>query len=1002
MRKCGRIWLCGLSAVVILLALAACSVNKNTATSRRWQEFTTRYNVYYNGSEHYNEQLKTMEKGYQDDYSRRVLMHPAEAHSDPKMTKPAGDFKRTIEKMQKAIQLHSITKKPKKRASTPKDKEFRAREEFNPFLHNAWLMMGRAQYYSGDFLGAASTFFYISRHFKWLPNVVDEAKLWQVRSYLAMDWLYEAENILAHIHRDKLGTSALQQLYDFDRADYLVRSGNGEEAVPFLTKAAQAASGAQKNRLYFLLGQVQRDLGNKQQAYQAFAQAGKGASTDYRTKFNARIAQSEVFQGSNIKGEVNALKAMARYQRNKEYLDQIYYAIGNLYLSRKDTTKAEENYALAIEKSVNNGINKALPQLALGGLYFTKHDYVKAQPLYSEAVPALPESYPDYKKLKLRSDVLDELATYSGNVQLQDSLLTLSKLSEEEQLKVCQRLAEEYVKKQKEEEEEARRQEALAEANALGAETAAGKDKTSQFTMNSDKSWYFYNAQTKASGKTEFQRRWGSRKNEDDWRRRNKNTFSFDDYETEDDDAESKADGLATDSVSDEQKEALAAQSDPAKPEYYLKDIPHTEQEINNANDIIQEGLYNMAVILKDKLEDFPESRRTFDELNTRYPDNIYRLDAYYNLYLMDVRQNRTAEAEKYRQLIVSDFPDSPYGQAMTDPAYFDNLKKMDEVQEQMYEQAYQAYLNDDNARVHALTAEMEETYPLSKVLPKFVFIDALSYVTDKDDEKFKARLTELLQKWPDTDMTTMASDMLGYLRAGRKLNAGGGNTRGMLWETRLTNSEDGETTMADGTPANFDLDPNKPQLLVLAFPLDSISPNQLLFDVARHNFSSFVVKDFDLEQMNFGNVGLLIVKGFANLKELEHYRTVLARDDNFSLPESVRPIMIGVDNFELLLREGRSFEEYFRFEEDAVMREKEKLEHPDSPDNIQDESEEGLQPQEDLEESDMEAEENSEEEVRPEAQGESRTTEPESEPDIPTIRENEEAPENQNKEIDY
>lgn len=983
MRYFARISAWCVLSVALLLMAAACSVNKNTATSRRWQEFTTRYNVYYNGSEHYKEQLKAMEKGYQDDYSRRVLMHPAEAHSDPKMTKPTGDFKRTIEKMQKAIQLHSITKKPKKRTSSPKDKAFRAREEFNPFLHNAWLMMGRAQYFNGDFLGAASTFFYISRHFKWLPNVVDEAKLWQVRSYLAMDWLYEAENILVHIHRDKLGTSALQTLYDFDQADYLVRSGKGAEAVPFLTRAAEKASGSQKNRLWFLLGQVQRDLGNKGQAYQAFAKASKGASTDYRTKFNARIAQSEVYTGSNIKGEVNALKGMARYQRNREYLDQIYYAIGNLYLSRGDSTKAEENYALAIEKSVNGGINKALPQLALGSIYFRQHDYVKAQPLYSEAVPVLPETYPDYKKLKLRSDVLDELATFSGNVQLQDSLLDLSKMPEEEQMKVCERLAQEYVKKQKEAEEEARRQEAVAEANAQG-NPAAGKDGPSQFTMNTDKSWYFYNTQTKAAGKTEFQRRWGSRKNEDDWRRRNKNTFSFDETESEIEEGEEQDEGLATDSVSDEQKEALAAQADPAKPEYYLKDIPKTEQEIKNSNDIIQEGLYNMGVILKDKLEDFAEARRTFAELDARYPDNIYRLDAYYNMYLMDVRQDRTADAEKYRNLIVSEFPDSPYGQAMKDPAYFDNLRRMDRVQEQKYEQAYEAYLNNQNARVHELTAEMEKDFPLSKVLPKFVFIDALSYVTDKDEEKFKERLTELLQKWPDTDMTTMASDMLGYLKSGRKLNSGGGNTRGMLWETRLTNEGDGTATNADGTPANFDLDPDKPQLLVLAFPLDSISPNQLLFDVARHNFSSFVVKDFDLEQMNFGNVGLLIIKGFANMKELEHYRTVLARDDNFSLPPAVRPIMIGVSNFELLLREGRSFEEYFRFEQDAVMREKEKLEHPEGEPGEGGEEvpiEEGAETAPDTEPApETEAEPPAESEPEPAEPATTETTEPETE----------------------
>lgn len=924
--------------VALLLAVpmifaCACSTSKNTASSRRWQAFTTRYNVYYNGSEHYKEQLKSMEQSYQDDYSRRVLMHPAEAHADPKMTKPSGDFKRTIEKMQKAIQLHSITKKPKKRTSTPKDKAFRAREEFNPFIHNAWLMMGRAQYYNGDFLGAASTFFYISRHFKWLPNVVDEAKLWQVRSYLALDWLYEAENILTHIKRDKLASKSLQELYDFDRANYLVRSGQKAEAVSFLAGAAKSAHGSQRNRLYYLLGQVQKDLGNKQQAYEAFAQAGKGSGTDYRTKFNARIAQSEVFTGTDINKEVKALKAMARYQRNNEYQDQIYYAIGNLYLTRKDSVNAEKNYALAIEKSVNGGINKALAQLALGALYFQKHDYVKAQPLYSEAVPALSDNYPGYKAIKLRSDVLDELATYSGNVQLQDSLLALSKLPEEEQLKVAERLAAEYVKKQKEAEEEARRQEALAEAAAQGDPIAGKDNQPNRFQMNTDKSWYFYNAQTKAAGKTEFQRRWGARKLEDDWRRRNKNTFSFEDTDTSDEDENGSV--AANDSIPEEQKQILEAQSDPGKPEYYLKNIPHTELEVKNANDIVQEGLYNLGVILKDKLEDFKEARSTFNDLDKRYPDNIYRLDVYYNMYLMDVRQNNAAGAETWRQLIIKDFPDSPYGQAMEDPAYFDNLRRMDEVQEQMYQQAYEAYLSDDNERVHRLTAEMEEKYPLSKILPKFVFIDALSYVTDKDEGKFKDRLSELLQKWPDTDMTSMASDMLKYLNAGRKLNSGGGNMKGMLWETRLTNDNGPEGTLPDGTPANFDLDPNKPQLLVLAFPLDSISPNQLLFDVARHNFSSFVVKDFDLEQMNFGNVGLLIIKGFANMKELEHYRTVMARDDTFTLPEQVRPIMISVANFELLLREGRSFEEYFRFEQDATMRQKEQLEHSSDEDSV-------------------------------------------------------------------
>lgn len=114
---------------------------------------------------------------------------------------------------------------------------------------------------------------------------------------------------------------------------------------------------------------------------------------------------------------------MTRYDRNKEYLDQIYYAIGNLYLSRRDTVNAIANYEEAVEKSTRNGIDKAMTQLTLGGLYYDLGDYVKAQPCYSEALPLIPDTYPDYKMLKRRSDNLDELAVYAQNVTLQDSLL---------------------------------------------------------------------------------------------------------------------------------------------------------------------------------------------------------------------------------------------------------------------------------------------------------------------------------------------------------------------------------------------------------------------------------------------------------------------------------------------------------------------------------------------------------------------------------------------------
>ncbi len=905
-----------------VMLVSSCSPKKNTAASRKYQEFITRYNIYYNGDTHFKETLADMESKYEDDYSRFVFMHPIEAKSDETAPQPSGNFDRSIEKAQKAIQIRSIKKKPKKKAgksSDPKYKEWMKRDEYNPFLHNAWMMMGRSQYYNGDFLGAASTFFYVSRHFTWLPATVTESKLMQALSYVSLGWQFEAEMILTRIKPDELTSKKLKGLYNYVYADYQIHADDYQAALPYLLEAVKNASGAQKTRLNFLLGQVYARLGDKDAAYKAYKAAGSSSSATYRTKFNARIKQSEVYTGADIEPEVKALRRMTRYDRNKEYLDQVYYAIGNLYLSRGDTLKAIENYELANKESTRNGVDKAINQITLGNLYFLQHNYEKAQPNYSEAVPQLPKTYPGYDAIKRRSDVLDELAVYSQNVNLQDSLLRLSAMTPEQQLEVVNKIIDELKKREKEEEEAAKREEYLANQAAQGS-NLNNNNSPNSFTINSDNSWYFYNTATKNAGKTEFQKRWGSRKLEDDWRRRNKASFNLSDFESdssdgEDDEAESKDEGenaAENSEMSEEELEKAKRAEDPHYPEYYLAQIPSTDEEKATSHEVIQEGLYNMGVILKDKLEDYGASLDEFNRLLGEYPDNVYRLDIYYNLYLMFMRQGDIAAAEKYRQLILSDFPESKYGVAMRDPAYLDNLKRMDERQQAMYDNALEAYFDNSNTQVHKAYAEMSELYPMSKLMPKFMFLHALAYVTEQKPDEFNAVLKEMLERYPDTDLAPVASEWLKGMAKGRKLQAGtSGNLRGMIWDLHLSN--DSTFTEAEG-PAQFELNPDTKQLLIFTFATDSVSSNQLLYEIARHNFRSFVVKDFDLEQMNFGRLGMIIIRGFDNMEELNHYRSVMAASPEFHIPAGVRPIAISDDNFSKLLSEGRTFDEYFRY----------------------------------------------------------------------------------------
>ena len=152
--RLGHMMLRIVTAVLAVVALGACSPRKNTAATRNYQAFITRYNIHYNGETHFNETLADMESKYEDDFSRLLFIHPIEAKTDESAPQPWGDFTRSIEKAQKAIQVRSIKKKPAKKAGKSRDPKYKAwmkREEYNPFLHNSWMLRPQASITTATF-----------------------------------------------------------------------------------------------------------------------------------------------------------------------------------------------------------------------------------------------------------------------------------------------------------------------------------------------------------------------------------------------------------------------------------------------------------------------------------------------------------------------------------------------------------------------------------------------------------------------------------------------------------------------------------------------------------------------------------------------------------------------------------------------------------------------------------------------------------------------------------
>ena len=690
----------------MVLLLWSCSTKKNTKASRFYHSFTSRYNIYYNGKTSFDEALKSMETGYKESYSEMIHMYPISAQpKDKKET--GGPFDRAIEKGNKAIKLHSIKAKPAKKPgwrNDPKQRALQEQEEYNPFLKKCWLLIGQGQFYNADFLQASATFSYIARHYSHDEEVVAEARLWQARCYSEMDWFYESEDILGKLNTNGIPRKNLNQ-YAAVYADYLVKSKQYEDAIPYFKTAIKSEkSKLQRTRMKYLLGQIYAAQDQDGLAYKMFNEVAK-ASPPYELEFAARIRQTEVFSGANYQKVVKMLQRMAKSDKNKDYLDQVYYALGNVYLNREDTANAIKNYELGIEKSTQNGLEKAICQIKLGDIYFTMRDYVKAQPCFSGALSGIQKEYKDFKRVSKLSAVLDELVVHVEAVHLQDSLQTLAKMPETERLAVIDKIIEQVKKEEEEAKALAEKEAYLADQAAKGTGINRPGTETGGIvlpTASGGTSFYFYNPSTVSQGKAQFQRKWGRRTLEDNWRRRKKEMSTFnEDAQEEGEMAETAAgaigpDGqpLPTDSLEAGLPEVAA--DDPKSREYYLQQLPFTQEDVDASNIIIEDGLYNMAMIYKDKLEDLPLSIEAFEELERRFPDNSHRLESYYQVYLMALRTGNTSLAAEYKTKMINAFPNEDYTIAISDPNYEYNIRMMDSVQDSIYQQTYNSYLASD------------------------------------------------------------------------------------------------------------------------------------------------------------------------------------------------------------------------------------------------------------------------------------------------------------------
>ena len=860
----------GLSIVILL---SSCSTQKNTRATRSFHQMKVKYNILYNGNIAYEEGLKAIRDANTDDYSQILNLYPVSNHAAAESS--ASHMDKTIEKCRKCIKLHSIKAKPKrdpKRSNDPKYKLWLKSEEFNANMGLAWIRLGEAEFHKGDFLGAVSTFNYIIRHYENAPDIIAQSQLWIARAYAEMDWQYEAEDMLKRVQQDALNKRHAK-LYSAVKADVLLHGKQYKAAIPFVKLALPH----EKRKIYrprfaYVLGQLYELEGNKSAAIDAYKSVIRMAPSN-EMEFNARIRIAEL-EGSKA---LHKLRTMTKQSKNKDRLDRIYGTMGNIHLQQHDTTKALEMYQLAIEQSTQGGSCKAEILIRAGDIYYERCAYVKAQPCYREAITILTAEDEQYARLQKRSEVLDELILAYDQVQLQDSLQRLSHMTEEEQRAIAEKIVADLI--------EAEKADSIQQAQAA-RETARGNEGLRSVNTanmlgggNTQKGeWYFYNPQLIKQGQQEWRKRWGNRPLEDNWRRLSKQVTAST-FWTNKDEEEPELTNDSTLAKNDSLPPAVVRETDIHKPEYYLQQIPRTPEDSALSDSLWREAMIALVYIYRDKVEDEPLSLETMQRLEDRKADHPALLDPYYSYYLYDLKQDRQQDAVLWREKIMLYFPQSTQAQIVSQPDYFERLKRMAKEQDSLYAKTYEYYAHGQYEQVKVNKVYAESEFPLSPLMPRFLFLNAVAVARTDSQKVFVECLQDLVKRYPETQMGAMAKDMLAMMGQGLESQTGG--STGSLAEMR-GKVEQEEVTDTIASAQEWSEEREQPSVVLLRLAqADEQRLNDLLYEVALFNFSQFLIRDFDLQKIPVLGLGCALrISGFQNMDEAEWWIGLIKQDE--------------------------------------------------------------------------------------------------------------------------
>lgn len=836
------------------MLMAGCSTKKNTWINRNYHNLNAKFNGYFNGNEALKEAVTAMEDNYKDDYSKVLPVYTYGDQKDAKTATPA--MEKVFKKASFVIQRHSMSIKGK---------------EYCSWIDDTYLMIGQSHFYKHEYFAGVEVFEYVISEYKKQEGRF-EALLWLIKTYNEIGAFTKSQGYIDMLKSDPGFPYRLNGELMAVTADFYSKQENYEQAAKYMNRAIGFTKRKKsKARYTFILAQMYQRLNKYDLSRNLYGKVIK-MNPKYELTFYAKIYQAKMYDaGSGDSRQILAqLTKMLKDTKNSDYLDQIYYGLAEIAIKDGNTVKAEDYLKKSIEKSTTNVQQKGISSLKLADLYFEMPKYPLAGAYYDSAVSFLNTDYPDYEIVLNKKKSLSRLIADYNTINREDSLQRMVKLSDSELDKVIKDLMNKAIEDEEKAKEDAENA-AFNSANSSDLNNGANKN------AGAGSSWYFYNQQQLTFGFSEFQKRWGTRKLEDNWRRSNKQVIA--NFNPEESDTTK---GKQT---------AAADTSGPTKSKtWYTKNLPNTKEKVDASTLKIVEAYYDLGLIYKEQLMDLSKAASTFETLNQKYPGNKYEVTCYYQLYRLYLAMKDNANAEINKNLILSKYPDTDYAQILRNPQY--NAEKNNRLSkiEAYYEETYLAYTEGRYSEALERCNSADTLIAKSKFKPKFALLRSLCIGRLKPVDEFELALKQVVADYPKDSVRIRADEILiviHKLKFGEKVSA-------------PVDSANVKATYKPG--------PDKTHFFVLAFDTKDVNTEQQLASVSDFNTTYFESKNYKSNYMPFGkNKGLVVVRLFKNSAEaLQYFSTTQADNEIYKNLEAgtYAYFVISDENYNLFFKE--------------------------------------------------------------------------------------------------